>query len=208
MLTPKQTSIFGTFLTRPYKEWTYKELKTASRETSNSVLQSAIIAFQKEDLLTKREVGNSILYKPNLDNTATLAYFQLCTRARLPKTVTASLNIIKHEIAESAFFSLVIFGSFANSTQTPKSDLDIAIFVVSTAEKRTAELALKAAAMKSLLPLDTHVFTKSEMLTMLKDKEENLGKQIAKKHLAIINPSTFYTIINEGVGNGFVPETS
>jgi len=42
-----------------------------------------------------------------------------------------------------------------------------------------------------------------EMFHMLKDKHENLGKQIAYKHLAIHNPTIFYSIIQEGIDNGF-----
>jgi len=38
---------------------------------------------------------------------------------------------------------------------------------------------------------------------MLKDKYENLGKQIAYKHIVIQNPEIFYSIISEGINNGF-----
>jgi hypothetical protein len=51
--------------------------------------------------------------------------------------------------------------------------------------------------------MDYHIFTKDEMLKMLKDKYENLGKQIARKHLAIHNPAIFYSIVQEGIDSGF-----
>jgi hypothetical protein len=38
---------------------------------------------------------------------------------------------------------------------------------------------------------------------MLKDKRENLGKQIAAKHIAVQNSAIFYSIVQEGVNNGF-----
>ena len=62
---------------------------------------------------------------------------------------------------------------------------------------------MKSAELKSILPLDAHVITKDEMLQMLKDKHENLGKQIAYKHLAIQNPMIFYSILTEEMNNGF-----
>jgi len=51
------------------------------------------------------------------------------------------------------------------------------VLVASPEDKRACELALKAAELKCPLPLDQHVFTKREMLTMLKDREENLGSR-------------------------------
>jgi hypothetical protein len=41
------------------------------------------------------------------------------------------------------------------------------------------------------------------MLQMLKDKHENLGKQIAYKHIAVQNPEIFYSMIKEGIEDGF-----
>ena len=84
-----------------------------------------------------------------------------------------------------------------------KSDLDIAIFVNSIGDKKNCELSMKSAELKSILKIDVQVITKVEMLQMLKDKHENLGKQIAYKHLAIQNPIIFYSILQEGINNGF-----
>ena len=38
---------------------------------------------------------------------------------------------------------------------------------------------------------------------MLINDEENLGKQIARKHLALNNNQIFYKIIKEGIRHGF-----
>ena len=40
-------------------------------------------------------------------------------------------------------------------------------------------------------------------LEMLKVDAENLGKQIARKHLIIHNPLIFYSLLKEGMKNGF-----
>jgi len=42
-----------------------------------------------------------------------------------------------------------------------------------------------------------------KLAEMLKNKEENLGKQIARKHLAVYNHRIFYEIIKEGMKHGF-----
>ena len=53
------------------------------------------------------------------------------------------------------------------------------------------------------MPIDGFVFTKAELLEMLADKDENLGKQIARKNLPVLNPNIFYTILSEGIRHGF-----
>ena len=202
MLTPKQIKIFEAFLRRPYKELTYKEIKDYSKENSNSIIQKAIIKFLTEDLVRKREVGNIILYTLNLGNSTVFSYFDILTKEKISNLVKNSLQIIRGEIFNIEFVSVVIFGSYAEEKQKEKSDLDIAIFVNSVEDKKNCELSMKSAKLKSILPLDVHVITKDEMFQMLKDKHENLGKQIAYKHLAIQNPMIFYSILAEGMNNG------
>jgi len=203
MLTPKQIMIFEAFLRRPYKELTYKEIKDYSKEKSNSIIQKAIVKFLAESLVIKREVGNIILYSVNLDNSNVFAYFDVLIKEKLSNLVKYSLKIIMEELLSIEFVSIVIFGSYVEGKQKEKSDLDVAIFVNSVEDKKNSELAMKSAELKSILQLDVHVITKDEMLQMLKDKQENLGKQIAYKHLAIYNPMIFYSILKDGINNGF-----
>ena len=203
MLTPKQIKIFEAFLMRPYKEITYKEIKDYSKEKSNSVIQKAITKFLLEELVIKRKVGNIILYSLNLENSMSLAYFDILINQRLTKSVKICIKNIKKEIDGINFMSIVIFGSYAQGKQTEKSDLDVALFVNSEDDKRNCKLAMKSAELKSIINLDAHIITKDEMLQMLKEKYENLAKQIIVKHLAIHNPAIFYSMVKEGIDNGF-----
>ena len=203
MLTPKQIKIFEVFLRTPYKELTYKEIKGYSQEKSNSIIQKAIAKFLAEELVKKRKVGNIILYQANLENNVVFSYFGILTKEKFSNPVKNSLKIIREELSNIEFISIVIFGSYAEGKQKEKSDLDIAIIVNSEEDKKNCELSMKSAELKSILQLDIHIITKDEMLQMLKDKHENLGKQIVYKHLAIHNPAIYYSIIQEGINNGF-----
>jgi predicted nucleotidyltransferase len=203
MLTPKQIKIFEAFLRKPYKELTYKEIKDYSNEKSNSIIQKAVAKFLAENLITKREVGKTILYSTNLSNSIVFSYFDILIKEKIPVSVKNSLKIIYEELSGIIFKSLVIFGSYSDGKQKEKSDFDIAVFINSAEDKKNCELSMKSAELKSILRIDAHIFTKNEMLSMLKDKYENLGKQIVYKHLAIHNPTIFYSIIEEGMNNGF-----
>lgn len=188
---------------KPYKEYTYKEIKEFSKEKSNSIIQKAISKFLEDNLIDRRKVSNIIFYKLKIENSTVFSYFDILLKERLPNPVKKSLEKIKEELGNTEFISIVMFGSYIEQKQTQKSDLDIAVFVSSKEDKRKCELSLKSAELKTPLNIDYHVFTRSEMLQMLKDKHENLGKQIAHKHFAIHNPAIFYSIIQEGIDNGF-----
>ena len=203
MLTPKQIKIFEAFLRKPYQELTYKAIKGYLKEKSNSIIQKAVVKFLAENLVKKREVGNIILYAINLDNNTVFSYFDILIKEKSTNLIKSCLKIIREELANSEFISVVIFGSYAEGKQKEKSDFDIAIFVNSIEDKKNCELSMKSAELKSILKIDAHIITKDEMLQMLKDKHENLGKQIAYKHLAVYNPMIFYSILQEGINNGF-----
>jgi len=203
MLTPKQVRIFGAFLAKPFGELTYRQIKEFSEEKSNSVIQNAISRFAEEELITRKRVGNVILLAAELENPDTMSYFGILANERLPKIARLCLRTIRREIHQLSFASVVVFGSYAKGEEKKDSDLDIAVFVATEEDKKNCRLALNSAELKCVIPLDAHVFTKSEMLEMLKDKDENLGKQIARKHLAVHNPSAFYSIIREGMEHGF-----
>lgn len=187
----------------PFKEITYREIKEFSNEKSNSIIQKAVSTFLEDGLIDRRKIGTTMLYKLKLENNTVFSYFDILQKEILPNSVKKSLETIKTELERTGFISIVLFGSYAEGKQTQKSDLDIAVFVSSEEDKRTSELSLKSAELKAVLHIDYHVFTKDEMLQMLRDKHENLGKQIVYKHLAIHNPVIFYSIIQEGIDNGF-----
>jgi len=203
MLTPEQIRIFEAFLRKPYQARTYKEIKMHAKKKSNSIIQNAIAKFLAEGLIRKESVGNNLLYRLNLENESVFSYSDILINEKLSPIIKTTLQIIKREIGEIAFVSIVIFGSYVDGKQTEKSDLDLALFVSTKKDKRICELAMKSVELRSVLSIDAHVITKGEMLKMLKDKRENLGKQIVHKHLATYNPAIFYSIVQEGVNHGF-----
>ena len=144
-----------------------------------------------------------MLYRVDLGNSTVCSYFNILIQEKLPHLIKEDIDLVKEELSGIDFVSLVIFGSYAEGKQTEKSDLDLALFVNSAEDKRNCELSLKSVELKALTHLDAHVIPREEMLQMLKDKQENLGKQIARKHLALHNPMIFYAILAEGINNGF-----
>lgn len=203
MITSKQLQIISTISKTPFAEYTRTEIKQKAHEKSNNALNRALHQLKKDEIINERKIGRSSLWTLNLDNNKTYAYITLCNSEKMVKIKTI-LNKIKKEIKDiTPFYSLVIFGSYSLNQQTPSSDLDIAIFIENETQRKPIEAAMENAKLKTILEIDSHVIPRNEMIEMLTNNEENLGKQIAKKHCAIHNVHIFYDIIKEGIRHGF-----
>jgi predicted nucleotidyltransferase len=204
MITEKQLKIFEVYAKRPFTEYTRKEIKKESKEKSNNTLALAIKLLKKEGVLLEKKIGKSGLLTLNLDNDLTFLYIALCNNQRIDEPIGGALEQLKKAICEyTPFYSIVIFGSYAAGEQKKDSDLDIAVFIESDANRKQIEALANSAKLKSALEMDVHVISKDEMLEMLSNKEENLGKAIARKHLAAYNHRIFYEIIIDGMKHGY-----
>ncbi|MFW6282912.1 MAG: nucleotidyltransferase domain-containing protein [Minisyncoccales bacterium] len=204
MLTEKQIELFTVFVKYPFKKQTRQEIKNIASEKSNNALSLAFSQFKEENLLIEKKVGKSSLYSLNFENNLVYHYIALSNEKRLKKIVTNSINYIEKEVKKiTPFFSIAIFGSYAIQEEKKKSDLDIAIFIEDKKKIKEIELNLRNAELYSIIKLDLHVITREDMVEMLSNYEENQGKQIARKHMAIYNHRLFYDLLNEGMKNGF-----
>jgi len=204
MITEKRLKIFEVFARKPFAEFTRKQTKKESKEKSNNTLALAINLLKKDEVLIEKKVGKSGLLMLNLNNDLTFYYLALCNNQRIEKTAKVAVKRLRDEIDNiTKFYSIVIFGSYAINEQKQTSDLDIAIFIDGEEKRKQVEASINGAKLKILLEADVHVIPKSEMIEMLTNDEENLGKQIARKHLAVYNHQIFYGIIKEGMKHGF-----
>ncbi|HOF44524.1 MAG: Nucleotidyltransferase domain protein [Candidatus Diapherotrites archaeon ADurb.Bin253] len=204
MLTKKQLKILNTFQKNKFKKLTWKQVKELSRENSSSVIQDAIKAFLNEELITEEKIGTSKIYAVNHKNNKVYTYFEIYNKENLSKQVLKSIKELEDSLDKHTYFySIVIFGSFVSGEQKKDSDLDIAVFIEQENKRKIVEAVFKSMETKSLLKIDGHVITKDEFLEMLNVDYENLGKEIARKHLIVHNPAIFYSMLNDGIKHGF-----
>ena len=163
-----------------------------------------INALKNEDVLIERKIGKSGLLFLNLTNTITYDYLHLSTNMILSNQIKSDLTLLTMGINDfNPFYSVVLFGSIVSGKQKKDSDLDIAIFIENNTQKKKVEAITNSIKLKSFCEMDVHVIPREEMLKMLNNSEENLGKQIARKHLSFYNNAIFYEILKEGIKNGF-----
>ena len=204
MLTESQLRIFEPLTKNMLKEYSIKEIKESCGEKSNNALSLALKKFKDENLIKERRVGRSLLYTLNIDNDLVFNYITLINTKKLPKPVLRAIERIKEDVEKhTSFFSIVVFGSYAIRKQTKNSDLDVAVFIEEENKRKIIESAIKSSELKTPLEIHGHVISKEEFLEMLKIDNENLGKQIARKHLSIYNSPIFYSLLKRGIKNGF-----
>ncbi|MBS3099879.1 nucleotidyltransferase domain-containing protein [Candidatus Pacearchaeota archaeon] len=204
MLTQIQLRLFEPLTRNLLKEYTIKEIKESSGEKSNNAITLALKKFKDENIAKERRIGRSLLYMLNTDNEVVFNYIQMINTQKIPKTALRAIERIKEEVEKhTSFFSIVIFGSYAIGKQTKDSDLDVAVFIEDNSKKKEIESAIKSSELKIPLDIHGHVIPTDEFLEMLKIDEENLGKQIARKHLSIYNSPIFYLLLKRGIKNGF-----
>ena len=204
MITEKQLELFEIFARHPFASYMRRDIMAYSRQKSNNALSLFIKLLKKENVLSECHIGRAGLLSLNMDNDRTHHYIALCNSRMIPEDAGRSLEILQKEILEiNPFYSIVVFGSYAKREQKAKSDLDIAVFIEDDILKKKIEAAANSAKIKSIIELDIHVMPRKEMIDMLTEKEENLGKQIARSHIAVHNHRIFYDIIREGIVRGF-----
>lgn len=204
MLTESQLKIFEPLTRNMLKEYSIKEIKESSGEKSNNALSLALKKFKNENLVKERRVGRSLLYTLNIDNDLIFNYITLVNMKKLPKSALRAIERIKEDVEKhTSFFSIVVFGSYAMGKQTKDSDLDIAVFIEEENKRKIIEAATKSSELKTHLDIHSNVISKEEFLEMLKVDYENLGKEIARKHLSMYDPHIFYSLLKRGIKNGF-----
>ena len=202
MISRKQLKVLEVFIKKPFQEFSRKQIKKGSNVKSNNLLALAINSLKREKVLLERHIGRSGLLTLNMDTSLTFYYMGIINDERLDQKVKAELAKLRKEISiVTPFYSIVLFGSYADKSQKKSSDIDIAILV--EGKKKEMEAASNAAKLKTLANLDIYIISREEFIEMLVNKEENLGKQLARKHMVLDNSHIFYDLVREGMNHGF-----
>lgn len=178
------------------KEYSIKEiseeLKRPYVKIHNSIKRLSTKDIVKEEIKGKSHYC-SLNYKENI----AIVCFISSLRAKefLEKNKKIGL-IIKNIIDEIKFpdYTLVLFGSFAKGNSTKNSDLDIAI-ITSEENKKQAERIINSIKRISSLKIHSLEFYYNDFIEMLKSKDNNVGKEIAKNHIIFKGCEQFYDCI-------------
>ncbi|MBI5066158.1 nucleotidyltransferase domain-containing protein [Candidatus Woesearchaeota archaeon] len=143
---------------------------------------------EMKDLLIILEVGKSKTIKLDFKNPIIKAYLTIASDDEKKEYLKDQPIISKISNELKTDEVVLLFGSYAKRTQTNKSDIDL--LIINEEGKKTLyfskyELLFK----KKVNPI---FITKKEFRQMLKDLEENVGKQALKNHIVLNNAEKFW----------------
>lgn len=148
-----------------------------------------------KDLLIMETVGKSKIIKLNLNNPVVKAHLIVASDEE-KKDYLKRQPLIRKITAELKTKDVVVlFGSYAKRKQTEKSDIDLLV-INKDGKKSLSFSKYELLYKKRINPI---FVTRKEFKRMLKDKEENVGKQALKNHIVLNNPEEFWGCVLNGI---------
>lgn len=149
---------------------------------------------EMKDLIDIQTIGKSKVISLNIGNPAIKSYLIISSDEEKKDFLKKNLIIKKIASELQTKDTVLLFGSYAKGNEKESSDIDL--LIINKEGKKTIsfskyELLFK----KKINPL---FVTKSEFIQMLKEKEENVGKQVLKNHIILYNPETFWGCVLNG----------
>ena len=206
MLTEKELRVVELFKKDVFASYTIREIMKKVKTKSYNWTYTTVKKLKKENIISTEEKGKSTICSINLKEQKTIAYLSLLeeTNSRIRKI--PNLEKIK-KLLPFDFHFFLITGSYANGSYTAKSDLDIVVVIGENQDKRREKTFLLNKLSNEgdlMIPkLHPYVFTVLEFLEMMTNKEENYGKEIARKHIIVSGAEFYYNILREAISRGF-----
>ncbi len=144
-----------------------------------------------EDLLTIKMIGKSKVLQLNFKNPILKAHLAISSEEE-KKEFLVKKSIIKKISSELETQSIVaLFGSYAKGKETPKSDIDLLV-INPKGERDVFFGKYETIFKKKINPI---YISEKEFKLMLKDQEENVGKQALKDHIILNNSEYFWECV-------------
>ncbi len=203
MIPNKRIKLLETWKNNIFSEFSISEIMKISRKKSKPWVFNTLKQLTKNKLLLSKRKGNINIYSLNLDNPyliQTLQYIEAQNNLDFPQ-----LNIIMETINKIPVrnYCLLVFGSYVEGKQTKKSDFDICFLIENKQSEKKIKPYFNEIRLNYPIHIDEHYMIFNDFIKMLLREEENLGKQIFRKHKLFFNADIYYQLIREAYKNGF-----
>ncbi len=148
-----------------------------------------------KDILNIKQVGKAKTLQLNINNQVIKAHLAVSSDEE-KKEFLKKQPILKKITSELDTKDIVLlFGSYAKGTPHEGSDIDL--LIINKDGKKTLSFSkYETLFRKKFNPI---FVTKKEFQAMLKDKEENVGKQALRHHILLNNPEGFWECVPNGI---------
>ncbi len=205
MISLKQLQLLEAWKKNLFNEFSIAEIMRISGKKTKPWVFNTLKLLVKQNLLSSIRKGNVDIYRLNLQNpflVQTLHYLEIQGNLRFPY-----MKIIEETITALLIktYCLLVFGSYAEGKQKKDSDFDLCFLVEDKIAEKNIKPFINELKLNFSVSIDEHYITFDDFIEMLVRPEENLGKQIARKHILFYNPDIYYQLLKEAYKRGFRP---
>lgn len=172
-----------------HKEITIRQLSKDSKVPYTTTYR---LIRQNPSLFSINQKGNIKLCSLNIKDTITKNYLILAERqaAELFFKKEPQFKVLKEELPQERY-SLILFGSRAEGKQREKSDVDLCIIN----KDGNKNIKFSKAEMLFKIEINPIYLSEAEFGQMLKEEEQNLAKEIIRKHIILYGEEYFWNLI-------------
>ena len=167
-------------------------IRQLSKESKVPYTTAHRLIKNNKDIFIINKKGNIKLVSLNLKDNISKNYLILAERkeAEYFLNKNSEFKILKGELPREEY-SLILFGSRAEEKQREKSDIDLCII------NKDGKKNLKFSKFELLFKLEVNTIylKEQEFKQMLKEEEQNLAKELIKKHIILYGEEYFWNLI-------------
>jgi len=201
-----QDKIIKLFYDDVYTQWTINELAVKTN-ISYSYVYRQVEKLKDKKIIVVNQRSNRKYCKPNYKNPEVKTSFVkisnqiaedfLKKKDKIFFVIEKLLTVLPKK-TDFNLLSIVLFGSLVKGTDIKKSDIDLFILVPS--KKKYDEIVdMECAALSKSFGVEINpvVSEPINLLTMLKDDEHNVAKEILKNKIILFGAEKFWELILE-----------
>ena len=198
--------IIKLFYDNVYAEFTINELATKTN-ISYSYVHGQVEELKDKDIIIVDQRSNRKYCRPNYKNPEVKTSFVkisnqiaedfLKKRDKIFFVVEKLLSVLPKK-TDFNLLSIVLFGSLAKGTDFKRSDIDL--FILIPSKKKYDEIIdMECVAISKGFGIEINpmISEPTNLLTMLKDKEDNVAKEIMKNKIILFGAEKFWELILE-----------
>ncbi len=204
MLTQKELQVIELFRKNILTNFTIREVMKKLDTKSYNWTHNVIKKLHDYQIIIIKKRGQSHLCSINLESHLSILYLSLLEEINALNKKIPNLNKILSLVnTYGGFYVLIIAGSYADGTYTKNSDVDVVVVIDKNEEKKWLLNKLSNEGDLMIPRMHPYVFSVEEFLEMLKNKEFNYGKEIAKKHLIVAGAEFYFKILKGAIDYGY-----
>lgn len=203
LIPNKQIELLIVWKNNPFREFSISEIMKQSGKNTKTWVFITLKLLVKNKILISNRKANLDIYSINLNNPIAvhlLQYLEAQENLDFSQLDLVSELIDKIPIKN---YCLIIFGSYANNKHTKNSDIDICFLIDNKDIEKKIKPYINEVKLNYPIKIDEHYITFEDFVKMLLREDENLGKQIFRKHKTFYNPDIYYQLLKEAYKNGF-----